>query len=326
MKSLSRLLSLSPIQVLVSARANFAATETPKKKKSKSREKAEAGAKLVGAGWLGQKAVRSGLPRLLGVRLESHSTSNKNAKEILKNGGFIDPEKSGTGAVRAVEGKGKAYTDMAKGKTYITGVHKNAIDRTDTILPFMGKADKGPVLNVLARGDQRRGYRAQSNIDWDKVKQAGQNAYAESGDDIDRVIAEQAERTKQARRYAFNPMKGRSLYIGGSDDFFNSNFKPDFDDPAAMYSDKKVKVYGNRFSATGAAIKREGLLNLMSKNKGRVAAGAGILGLGGYTAYRLGKSAVNTLTGKDETQVKPFYRDGKLVRGFKRKKKTNKKY
>jgi hypothetical protein len=336
-------MSPSPPELLISARANFAATETPKKKKSKSREKAEAGAKLVGAGWLGQKAVRSGLPRLLGVRLESHSTSNKNAKEILKNGGFIDPEKSGSGAIRSLETMqgidGVTDINKAKNKVYITGLHRDAVSKE--ITDMMGRktrlGDNGPIKNVLTRGDMRRGYRAQAEMDWDKIDKAGAKGYAEGYErsmkdfpgnesyakqagNVDRAYAAQEERVRQARGSVFNPSKGRSLYIGGSDEFFNTNFKPDFDDPAAMYSDKKVKVYGNRFSATGAAIKREGLLKLMSKNKGRVAAGAAILGVGGYGAYRLGKSAVNTLTGRNEVEVKPFYRRGKLVDGFKRKK------
>lgn len=54
---------------------------------------------LGGAGIAGQQAVRSGVPRLLGVRLESHSTSRKNAKEILKSG-YLDPNKGGLASAK----------------------------------------------------------------------------------------------------------------------------------------------------------------------------------------------------------------------------------
>lgn len=292
---------------LAEYRANFA---QERKKKSKARAAAE----LAGAGALGVQSVRSGVPRLLGVRLESHSTTKKTANNILKNGGWLDPNYGGTGASKAVGNEG--YIASSKNYVHITGRHGGGHpiavskayevkpDGTRVEMPEKTKyiqASKNPVENVIGRKVQRALYRGI----------AGENLQNVSGlgGKVGLLIAGGA-----------TGAKGRTLYVGGSDKFFDQNFIPDPDD-VALKSSQKVKVYGNRFSATGAAIKREGLLNLMGQNKGRVAAGAAILGAGGYGAYRIGKNALNSLTGKD-TEVKPFYRGGKLVRGFKRKRKS----
>jgi hypothetical protein len=70
----------------------------------------------LGAAYVGQQTIRSGVPRLLGVRLESHSTSNKNAAEILKNGGILDPARSGSNAIRSINigGNSAVTANLAK--------------------------------------------------------------------------------------------------------------------------------------------------------------------------------------------------------------------
>lgn len=308
MKSLSSMSRPS----LAEYRANFA---QERKKKSKARAAAE----LAGAGALGVQSVRSGVPRLLDVRLESHSTTKKTANNILKNGGWLDPNYGGTGASNAVGDKG--YISSSKNYVHITGRHGGGHpivgskayevkpDGTRVEMPEKTKytqASKNPVENVIRRKAQRALYRGIAGENLQNVSELGGMGVLKK---VGSLIAGGA-----------TGAKGRTLYVGGSDKFFDQNFIPDPDD-VALKSSQKVKVYGNRFSATGAAIKREGLLNLMGQNKGRVAAGAAILGAGGYGAYRIGKNALNSLTGKD-TEVKPFYRGGKLVRGFKRKRKN----
>lgn len=68
--------------------------------KKEKKSKVKGIAYLGGAGIVGQQTVRSGIPRLLGVRLESHSTSKKAAKEIIKGGGFLDPSRGGEGVTK----------------------------------------------------------------------------------------------------------------------------------------------------------------------------------------------------------------------------------
>lgn len=339
------------------------------KKKTKEKNSTKGVVQLTAGGLIGQQALRSGVPRALGVRLESHSTSRKNAKDILKNGGILDPNKSGTGAIRALENiqgtKGITDINKAKGKVYITGLHKNAKDRI--VQGIRMKADEGnAVLNVLARKSQRAGYRQQAGIDWDKVTNKANKASDDILNDstyknakkripeiedqlpelqkksktirgldasrkLDKLnpelrgakslvtstensaksaksLAGGKERLKQVIKNTFLPT-GKSLYIGGSDDYFDKNFLPDFDDPKAMYSTNKIKVSGNRLSATLDALKREGGGNklkgatkLIKANKGRVGAGLAIAGLGGLAATKLVTSGVKNITGKRDTR------------------------
>lgn len=332
------------------------------KEKEKKPSKVKGIAQLAAGGYVGQQAIRSGVPRALGVRLESHSTTRKNAKEILKQGGILDPDKSGSGAIRALENNQglKDITDVnkAKGKVYITGLHKDAKDRV--INGVTMKADDGnPLLNVISRKSQRAGYRASAGIDWDKVNSKGTEAYNKELDNVlykktkqkineleeldnknktkfqnaiggknsrniknelknaksivkeiedsannKKLVVGGMERIKQTVKNSLLPT-GKSLYIGGSDEYFNKNFLPDFDDPKAMYSTKKIKVSGNRLSATLHTLKREGggnrlkgATNLIKANKGRVAAGLAIAGLGGLAATKLVASGIKNITGK----------------------------
>jgi hypothetical protein len=320
---------------------------------------------LAAAGYIGQKTVRSSIPRILGVRLESHSTSNERAKEILKGGGYIDPNKSGSSAIRSLEGledvPGVTPVAKAKNKVYITGVHKKAGKRSmGLLLPDDDPLSEDPLTQVLKRADRRRGYRAQSLVDWDaldkeksfselkdinkEIKKLENTPKAKTPEYFDliqkraRLIEERGLNIQKARVKAsiegLLPWKGRSLYIGGSDEFFNKNFKPDFDDVRALYSDKKVKVFGNRAAATLDAIRREGLPKLIKGNPKRVLAGAAILAGGGLASQKLVKEALQNLKGKEkepsdqQTNIKVggFLRKhgGKVtpVKGFYRKRKA----
>lgn len=288
----------------------------PKETKNEEKKSNAPAALLAGtvALGIGQQTIRSGIPRVLGVRLESHSTSNKNAAEILRNGGYLDPERSGTAATRGLEvGQGLPnVTDInkAKNKVYITGVRPDSISRV-RVSPFnsnrsikIDPKNQNIITQLFERKARRNSYRSQSYLDWDKINSSGNYAEVQS--------VKNRERAKQMLYGQLMPWRGRSLYIGGSDDFFMKNFKPDFDDPGAQYSEQKVKVYGNRFAAAKAAIDREGLGNLMKANKGRVAAGAAILAGGGLATAALAKAAVDLV------------RSDGTVKGYKRKTKTGK--
>lgn len=315
-------------------------------------------------GYTGQQTIRSGIPRLLGVRLESHSTNNKTAKEILKSGGWIDPNKSGTGATRALEAlqgiNGVTNIEQAKGKAYITGIHENANTRKlpSPLNPMLGVVidpkKESPLQQVFARKEQRLGYRAQSLLDWDyinenskKIKELQEkidkntvktgsnkpfgNLFGnrlnfegiEADKEMQKLQQKTAERLAQERgkvlTKALIPTNGRSLYIGGSDDYFNKNFKPDFDDVRAMYSENKIKVHGNRASATLDALEREGggsrlkgVAKLIKANPKRALAGVAILGIGGTI------TAMNAKTSYDS------FNPNIKVKGYSRKTKSGK--
>jgi len=302
--------------------------EFKKTKEEKKRNLTKGIVYLGSAGYTGQQTIRSGIPRLLGVRLESHSTSNKNAKEILKNGGILDPNKSGSGAIRALEANEGSLAGFkpsdAKGKIYITGIHQNANSRTLNGVKVDPK-NEDVLTQVLNRKDQRMGYRGQSSINWNEVNKDRDKIAQlikdfDNSTDLDEKLVKSKEigklkqetslRTTQARGKAaikaLLPTTGRSLYIGGSDEYFNKNFKPDFDDVRAMYSENKIKVHGNRAAATLDALKREGngsrlkgVAKLIQANPKRALAGLAILGIGGGLTANSAKVAYENLAPSD---------------------------
>lgn len=293
-----------------------------RKDENERKRKAKAALKLASAGYIGQQTLRSGVPRALGVRLETHSTGRKQAREILKSG-YLDPSKSGQGAVAAITA---IDTDVAreklsnsKGKVFITGSHP-----TEGVL-----RNSGPIDRFLG-GQLRRSYRGTGNFtpeDWKNVgifNQAKQESMLlGKTEEFKRIskdpkIAATVRKASTGQLPVVNHLRGKSLYVGGSTKYFTDNFKPDVDVPFAMMSDKKVQVAGSRLGATVQAVKREGLRNLIKNNRTRVGTGAAILGLGGLATQRLIKSAANDLRGK----VKPHTRRGRFgitrVRGHKR--------
>lgn len=295
----------------------------------------------LGVGYLGleasQKSLRRGLPMAAGVRLESHSTSRKNAREILKSGGILDPNRMGEKTDKLMGGSGEGNIYGKKKYSFITG----SVDG--------GFADRG------FAGGLRKSYRASSSMDpesilivqrkdiFDKLAQykktqnpkvAVKQLNAIYGlnlntlDEIDLpenqlIIRRQliADKPKYAKAKAeligkgtASGLFGKSLYVGGSDAFYKANFTPDEDMPKlAMKTDKPLKVYGNRASATIGAIQREGLGNLMKANKGRVAGGIALTGAG-LAAGKIGADALGRVF------IKPHKReDGTKVKGFWRK-------
>ena len=217
-------------------------------------------------GYLLKTGLDSGLPRTLGVRLERHSTSKKNAKKILKGGGYLDAgadtknRKSTKLLDLSDDPQARALLKDSIGYNFVTGYHPQ------------GKVlSNSPIKNVLARRVTSLGYRAQSEIDFDKLKNT---AHAQS-------------LALKNTPLAMIGKKGKTLFVPLSDREVKQNFLPDVDDPLAIRTQKKVKVYGNRYSATAGQLKKAGLIGSLKDNKGRVLSGAAILGTGGYLGTNL---------------------------------------
>lgn len=260
-------------------------------KSTKKRDIKNGIANLAATAYLGQQTIRSGVPRLLGVRLESHSTSKKNAKEILKNGGILDPNYGGTGASKALNDK--HYINQSKNYVHLTGRHKDDIGKT-TLLK-----------DLIHRKRQRAMYRGLP------------------GEDIN---------TKDVGKIARNLLKGltgvkgKTLYLGGSDNYFNKNFISDPSD-IALKTSNKVRVHGNRTTATLEALKREGngdrlkgISKLVKANPKRALAGVAILTVGTGLTSISAKDTYNSFNGKVKghtrknksgkwSNVKSFIRD-----------------
>lgn len=283
-----------------------------KKERSKPNNYVKAGLYGTGTALLGQQTIRSGIPRILGVRLESHSTSKKNAKSILNNGGYIDPNYGGSGASKAVNQKD--FIDKSSNQVHITGFHPKgtkldlgskivtAPDGSESIEKIYKNFKDIPPLNAAYRKVQRGMYRGIAGENLRNAKDMIRNTVL-----------------------GLTGLKGRTLYLGGSDRYYSKNFTPDPDD-IGLKSSKKVKVFGNRFAAVGDTLNRygkgnyiKGAINLMGANKSRVAAGLGILGTGSLATAYLGKKTIESFG-----NVKSYNRkskSGKIVKvkSYKRK-------
>jgi hypothetical protein len=235
-------------------------------KKEKAKEKAKGAGYLAGAAAVGGLAVKHGAHRAVGVRLESHSTSRDTAKKIMKEGGVLDP-KYGSSGVSARENN-DSWQRNSKNKVHITGVHPDT------------KNVKHKKIASVIKPIQRSYYRGVSEKKLSGSPHAG-----------------------HVLQGALH-IKGKSLYIGGSDKYFKKNFKEDPTD-IAMTTDKKIKVSESRGKATLATLKKygrgshiKGAKLLMKHHKGRVATGVAILGTGGAGAAHLAKKGYNKLKGE----------------------------
>lgn len=283
--------------------SNFA--KSNKKDKEPKRNLIKGAAYLGGAGVVGQQTIRSGIPRLLGVRLESHSTSRKNAKEILKNGGWLDPNHGGTGASKAINNAD--YISGSKNNVHITGKH---ISHTKKIGGGEIKGTGGKKIRAKATY-KNLGNNLGRDIFTRKFQKTMYRNLAGGASEGSLL-----KKTVNIAAAAIGA-KGKTLYVGGSDDYFNKNFTPDVDD-LALKSTNKVKVQGSRAGATLEALKREGggsrlrgIARLVKANPSRALAGAGILAGGGLLTAKLGQAAYRNITAPSDGKVKGFSRKNK---------------
>jgi len=250
---------------------------------------------------LGIQTIRHGLPRALGVRLESHSTSRQKAKGILKDG-YLDPSKSGTSAIQALSSDlhPAVATKLknSKGHVFITGQHPTV-------------TDLNPLQERLKGGSLRRSYRGDSIFTPDQWKRMGEKNFLEvvnpdkfAENFLEGKYKDLYSNSVVGRLPIINHIRGRSLYVGGSTNYFKNNFKPDPDLPFAMMTNQKLKVSGNRLGATIDAIKREGLPSLIKSSPSRVLTGLSALGIGGVTSAKLLSRKTRSDKGKTRGKYK----------------------
>lgn len=280
------------------------------------------GAQVATGGLLLHEGYKQGFPRALGVRLESHSTGRKEARDIMKQGGYLDPNQMGKTTGKAMDG----IYDKNQKYTFITGAHPSKVreakglDRIVAPLLRMNYRTTGGMSSsartyALQRGNLKNiaNNRKMGNVYNDnQIKQLnglyGTN-YKNSEelyDDLNNLVRKFPSNKKldkeMSNAFLLNKLKGKSLYTGGSDDYFRKNFTPDEDMPTlAMKSSGRVKVARTRGGAVYDAIKREGLVNLIKKSpKSRIALGATVLGTTGLGGGYLIKKGVDNLRNKNK--------------------------
>lgn len=209
------------------------------------------------------QGLKHGVQRVLGLRLETHTTTKDKAQNILKDG-FLDPKYGGTSLSKDINLDG--YVERSKNHVHLTGVHST--NEHDS------KSLKIPGTKTLNRKLTKLYYKYLANLEkCDDMREPGfKNA------------------AKAILNTFTNTGKARTFYASGTEEYFEKNFIADVD-TIALKSSEKVKVYKNRFSAILGGVKEYGFKGI-SQNKARFAAGIAILGGSAVAAYNLIKNAI----------------------------------
>lgn len=244
-------------------------------------------AQVAGGTLLAYEGVKHGLPRALGIRIENHTTSKKNAYLIKKGGGFLDPAFGGkhgwSEKINCSE-----YIENSKGYVHITGTHPDGFAEkllSKKKLPeFLKKA-----YPTISRKANSLMYRTVGNLNAEDFKAIVSGATK---------LKDKQETIKwlgQQIRKGIFANKTKKLYIPGIDSYFTKEFIPDPDSAMALKSTKPVKAYTSRFEAMLAGLKNFGLKGI-KENKGRVAFGVGLVATGVYFGAKLIKKGIDNLS------------------------------
>lgn len=236
---------------------------------------------IAGGAYSGCYAVKHGLHRVAGIRIENHITSKENAEKIKKSGYILDPLCGGKNGCSEKINSNKCKINST-GFVHISGINKDSKFYTKGWVKKYNYLSEP--LRVVHRNMQHVMYEAVYRGEYlSLIKKIRQNkiqcfnAYL------------------KAFTFLLNP-KSKRFYIPGTDNYFYKEFISDTDD-FALKSSKPVKVYKNRMNATLAGLKNFGLKG-MKENKGRVAFGVGILSLGLYSCYNLFNKGIKNICNK----------------------------
>lgn len=225
----------SPIRI---ARKNSFANKIGNEASDKNAFGLKSGLNILTGLYFLEKGITSGLTRILGVRLEEHTTSGKNAKKIIENGCILNPEFGGTGCSKNT----KQFTQKSKNYVHITGVHKD-YKKVYIHSSFVGNLPEKELMQAEKKLEQKFVYKKASIPDDCKGILSKIKAFFDS----------------------------KTFYIGGTDEYFNKNFIPDTDE-IALKTSESLKVSKTKIGATIRALKEQGLSGI-KQNPNRVVIG-----------------------------------------------------
>lgn len=224
-------------------------------------DKAKGVAGIAAGGYGGYKVLTNGLPGALGLQVEEHTTSKKNAKKILKDG-----------YLRAQYGGGKGG---ASDKVGIDGFVKNS----QGYVHLTGTQNKKGFIDEMKSAAHKRAQRmlygaVHSSTDGD-VEEGLKNLF--KGKD-----------------------KSKTLYTANPESYYNKNFEADTDSlHNGLKTKQNVRVHGSKLSAALAGIREHGLKGMM-ESKGRTAAYLAGTGATGYGAVKLIQEGYKDFKGKKD--------------------------
>ena len=204
------------------------------------RDYASGALSLAAAGAIGYKGITSGIRRALGIRIEEHTTSAKNAQNIIKDGKILDPKFGGTKCSNLLS----TYEDNSKNYIHITGLHKNTKDifkNNELLNEFLAskKINSNKLYDTIFNSPIKNPFSAIYRK-VQRIMYRGASSTNINFDDLVKGIMGEIELDEKALKNdylksIFNCLTGKdckTFYIGGTDNYFNKNFITDCHDIA----------------------------------------------------------------------------------------------
>lgn len=264
------------------------------------------GMQVAAGGYLATKAVTSGLRRAFGIRIEEHTTTAKNARDIIKGGCILDPKFGGTG----FSVLGEEFIGESKNYIHITGMPKDLRARILSHAQESGvKMDEATIKKMdkafspLSKGCITAAYRKIQKFSYrNKMNKAETLERMKKQGVLDDNFVSEFIPTKMTFSNVLNILfgtKSKTFYIPGNEEYFNKNFIEDASD-FALKTDKPLKVCRTKIGAMFEGLKNHGLSGI-KQNKARAAAGVAIFAALSFVSYKLIKSGMEKLKGAKES-------------------------
>ena len=273
-----------------------------------------ASAQVCAGTYIGYKGIEHGVPRILGLRMEYHTTNKTNAKLIVNNSNsHLDPKFGGKNGFSKVVND-NLFLSRSKNYIHITGFHSKSNILTKLIEPIINKYPKLNnkllinTIRPLHRRMQTFLYKTEMNNP-EQMPYLNKRALNKISIIIDKSLSKQLKYSdlkpnnlgvKTIIKGLYNNFihnKTKRFIIPGTDSYFEKELTPDPSD-IALKSSKKIKAYKNRFSAMVAGLNQFGLTGI-KENKYRVAAGSiGVLATSSL-AYCMIHDGINKLKNKN---------------------------
>jgi len=239
-------------------------------------------AQVAGGTYIGYQALKHGLPRAVGIRIEYHTTGNENAKLIKNDGNILDPRCGGKNGWGQKISSNRCINN-SQNFVHITGFHKDS--KLFTYTRFKKFQPFEPFVRTIGRKTQSFMYQIVGNGNYDKVIRVRRSS--------DTFLKKTTILLKEFINVKLNN-KTKYFCIPGIDSYFNGEFIPDIDDPIALKSSKPLKVYNNRFSAMIGGLKKFGLKGV-KENKCRAFLGVTMVSTGLCAAVKLINKGKNNI-------------------------------
>lgn len=237
---------------------------------------------VAGGAYIGYQALKHGLPRAVGIRIEYHTTSKENVRLIQRSGNILNPGCGGKNGFGQKVNSNRCI-ENSQNFVHITGLHSNS--KLFNISRFKKYKNFKPMFRTIGRKSDVFMYRIVGNGDYNTVSRNFRRANS------------LLHKTKIILKEFINinlHKKTKTFCIPGIDSYFNKEFISDNDDCLALKTSKPVKVFNNRFRAMIEGLKQFGLKGV-KENKSRSLLGFAMVSTGLCAAIKLINKGKNNI-------------------------------